>query len=80
MDVDWIDRAQDRDRWRTVGNSVLKFRVPFGAEQEGLSSMELEVGGVILRTSFSICIIFPKVMIISTAFSFPVLYVCGVQP
>jgi hypothetical protein len=27
-DVDWIDLAQDRSRWRTVVNSVLNLRVP----------------------------------------------------
>jgi hypothetical protein len=27
-DVDWIGLAQDRNRWRTPMNSVLKIRVP----------------------------------------------------
>jgi hypothetical protein len=27
-DVDWIDLAQDRNRWRAVVNSVLDLRVP----------------------------------------------------
>jgi 4-hydroxyphenylpyruvate dioxygenase-like putative hemolysin len=26
--VDWIDRAQDRDQWRTLVNTVLNLRVP----------------------------------------------------
>jgi hypothetical protein len=27
-DVDWIDLAQDRNRWRAVVNSVLNLQVP----------------------------------------------------
>jgi hypothetical protein len=27
-DVDWIGLVQDRDRWRTLVNSVLNIRVP----------------------------------------------------
>jgi hypothetical protein len=27
-DVDWIDLAQDRDRWQTLVNTVMNLRVP----------------------------------------------------
>jgi hypothetical protein len=27
-DVDWIDLAQDRDRWRTLVNTIMNLRVP----------------------------------------------------
>ena len=26
--VDWIGMAQDRDRWRTLDNAIMNFRVP----------------------------------------------------
>jgi hypothetical protein len=28
VDVDWIGLAEDRNRWRTLLNSVLNFRIP----------------------------------------------------
>ena len=30
--MDWIDVAQDRDRWRTVVTTVVNLRVPLNAE------------------------------------------------
>jgi hypothetical protein len=26
--MDWIDMAQDRDRWRALANALMKLRVP----------------------------------------------------
>jgi hypothetical protein len=31
-EMDWIDMAQERDRWRALVNAVMKLRVPYHAE------------------------------------------------
>jgi hypothetical protein len=30
---DWIDLAQDMDRWRVLANKILNFRVPYNTEK-----------------------------------------------
>ena len=29
--TDWIDLAEDRDRWRAVANAVMNLRTPYNA-------------------------------------------------
>jgi hypothetical protein len=44
-DVDWIGLAKDRNRWRTLVNSLLNLRVPWNAGKlsSGLTSSGLSI-------------------------------------
>jgi hypothetical protein len=44
--VDWIDLAQNRNRWRALVNSVMNLRVPLNA---GKLSSGLTTGGLSSR-------------------------------
>jgi hypothetical protein len=46
--VDWIDLAQDRNRWRALVNSVLDLRVPWDA---GKLSSDLTSSGLSAQLS-----------------------------
>jgi hypothetical protein len=52
-DVDWIGLAQDRNRWRSVVNSVLILRVPQNARKlsSGLTTVGLSNSGQLHRVS-----------------------------
>jgi hypothetical protein len=52
-DVDWIGLAQDRNRWRTLVNSVLNLRVPRNAGKlsSGLTSSGLSSSAQLHRVS-----------------------------
>jgi hypothetical protein len=46
--VDWIDLAQDRDRWRILGSAVMNLRVPQNARNFLTSSEPVSFSGRIL--------------------------------
>jgi hypothetical protein len=51
--VNWIDLAEDRNRWRVLVNSVLNLRVPRNAGKlsSGLTSSGLSSGAQLHRVS-----------------------------
>ena len=45
--MDWIDLAQDRDRWRAVWNSVMNLRIQF--KKRGISLLAEDLLAFLLR-------------------------------
>jgi hypothetical protein len=54
--VDWIGLAQDRNRWRSLMNSILNLRVPWNAGKlsSGLTSSGLSSSAQLHRVSQSV--------------------------
>jgi hypothetical protein len=46
--VDWIDLAQDRDQWRALVNTEMKFRIPLNV---GKFLSSCTTGGFTTRSS-----------------------------